>query len=427
MGARISDVKAREIVAQRGVLSLQVTVTADDGTVGVSTPETGVSTGRHEAKFLLDGGERYNGLGVRRAAQTINEVIGPALKGMDVTDQLDIDRQMVELDGTPDKSRLGANSIVGVSLAVAKTAAKSTGQPLYRYIGGANACTLPIPIYGIGPGGRYRDPGINRWFKPSYEYVAYGAGSYSTALEWSWRCAEELRKILKARYPDKYNPSYRNTGLAGVIGEDRELLELMTESIVRCGYEGRMGLYFDCAADVYYEPDIDRYVGLFSPGEKTRDDVIKLLTDFVSTYPIVSLEDPLREEDFEGHAIATRELGIEVVGDDFFTTNAERLRRAIAVGAANSMVLKITQVGTVSEAMVACRMCYANGYNVHPCGSRGDQDSIAHFAVGLNAGQVRAVDHNQVLAIEEELGPNAVWPGKALFKGWRNRGERKPV
>jgi enolase len=421
MSAKITDVKAQEIFAQRGLLSLHVTVAADDGAVGVSTPESGVSTGTHEMKFLLDGGERYNGLGVRKAAEQVNTVIAPALKGMDVTAQGEIDQTMIELDGTPDKSKLGANAIVGVSLAALKAAANSAGLPLYRYIGGANACTLPIPIVGIGTGGRYRDPGNSRWFKPSYEFCAYGAGSYSNAVYMSWRCAEETKRLLKKKYPDKYAPQYHATGLAGVIEHDRDLIEIMSDSIARCGYAGQVGIYFDCAADCYYERDLDRYVGLFSPGEKTRDDVIRLLQDWVTTYPILSLEDPCHEEDFEGHAIATKELGIEIVGDDLFTTNAERLKQGIAAGAANSMVLKITQVGTVSEALAACRLALTNGYNVHPCGSRGDQESIADFAVGLNAGQVRAVERNRVLDIEQELGRTAVWPGKAAYKGWRNK------
>lgn len=421
MGATIKSVRAREILAQRGLLSLEVTVTADDGACGVSTPESGVSTGGHEAKFLLDGGERYNGLGVRKAATTVNEVIGPALLGMDVTHQRQIDQLMIELDGTPNKARLGANSIVGVSLAVLKAAANSSGLPLYQYIGGPAACTLPIPIISIGAGGRYRDPGASRWFKPSYEFAAYGATSYSDAVYMSWRCSEQVKQQLRQRHPDSYAPAYHATTLAGVIADDRELLEIMSESIARCGYEGRVGIYFDCAGDCYCEKDIDRYVGFFSPGEKTRDDVIKLLLDYVTSYPIVSLEDPLHENDFEGHAIVTRELGIEIVGDDLFTTNADRLQQGIAAGAANSMVLKITQVGTVSEALVACRTALANGYNVHPCGSRGDQDSIGDFAVGLNAGQVRAEQRNRVLSIEEELGTAALWPGKAAYKGWRNR------
>jgi enolase len=420
--SRIQTVKAREILARRGLLSLEVTVETDDGVCGVSTPESGVSTGAHEAAFLLDGGERYNGLGVRKAAENVNTVIGPALKGMDVTAQAELDQLMIELDGTPNKARLGANAIIGVSLAALKAAAASSGLPLYHYIGGVNACTVPIPIYGIGTGGRYRDPGSSRWFKPSYEFAAYGAGNYSDAVYWSWRCAQEVKRLLRDRYPEKYSPTYHSSGLAGVIDHDRELLEVMTESIVRCGYEGRVGIYFDCAADCYYERDIDRYVGLFSPGEKTRDQVIELLRNFVESYPIVSLEDPLEAEDFYGHAMATQELGIEVVGDDLFTTNVERLKRGIAASAANSMVLKITQVGTVSEALTACRAALAGGYNVHPCGSRGDRDSVGDFAVGLNAGQVRAGDHNRLLAIEEELGVAAVWLGRAAYKGWRASG-----
>ena len=419
MGVKIVEVKAREILAQRGLLSLEVTVVADDGARGVSTPESGVSTGGHEAAFLLDGGERYNGLGVRKAAENVNTVIGPALAGMDVTAQGEIDRLMIELDGTPDKSRLGANAIVGVSLAALKAASNSSGLSLYRYIGGTGACTVPIPIVGIGTGGRYRDPGNSRWFKPSYEFAAYGAGSYSEAIYWSWRCSQEVKRMLRERYPVKYAPAYHGNSLAGVIEKDRDLLEIMTESIVQCGYEGKVGIYFDCAADCYYERDIDRYVGLFSPGEKTRDELIALLEDFVTSYPVVSLEDPLHENDFEGHAMATQALGIEVVGDDLFTTNVERLKQGIAAGAANSMVLKITQVGTVSEALAACRVALTHGYNVHPCGSRGDRRSVGDFGVGLNAGQIRAGDHNRLLAIEEELGGSAVWPGKAAYKGWR--------
>ncbi len=421
MGAAILNVKAREIFARRGLLGLEVIVTADDGAQGRSTPESGVSTGTHEAAFLFDGGERYNGLGVRKAAENINEVIGPALKGVDVTAQADIDRLMIELDGTPNKSRLGANAIVGVSLAALDAAAASTGLPPYRYIGGADACVIPVPIVGIGTGGRYRDPGASRWFKPSYEFAAYGAGSYSDAVYWSWRCIEEVKRLLKERYPDKYSPAYHTTSLAGVIDDDRELLDMMTEAIVTCGYEGRMGIYFDCAADCYYESDIDRYVGIFGPGEKTRDELIELLLDFVTSYPVVSLEDPLHEDDFEGHGVATKELGIEVVGDDLFTTNPERLQRGIEAGAANSMVLKITQIGSVTEALAASRLAVASGYNVHPCGSRGDTDSIADFAVGLNAGQIRGAGRNRPLEIEEELGESAVWPGKSAYKGWRNR------
>ncbi len=420
MGDRISRVSAREILANRGLVSLQVRVETENGAVGVSTPESGVSTGTYEAKFVLDGGERYNGLGARQAAENVNKAIGPAIIGMDVTDQAGIDMAMIELDGTPDKARLGANAIVGVSLAVIVAAARSSRLPLYKYIGGPDARTMPVPIIGIGTGGRYRDPGTSRWLKPSYEFTPWGAGSYAEAVYWGWQATEETVKILRQRYPGRFNPAYRGVALAGVIDHDRELLEIMTEAIVRSGHEGKMGLYFDCAADCYYERDIDRYVGLFSPGEKTRDEVIALLKDFVEHYPITSLEDPLHERDFEGHALAVKELGIEIVGDDLFTTNPQRLQEAIAIGAANSMVLKITQIGTVTEALEACRLAHLNGYNVHPCGSRGDNATIGDFSVGLNAGQVRGGDRNHLIAIEDELGQSAQWMGRAAYKGWRN-------
>ncbi len=421
MAPTIKDIRAREIFADRGLLGLEVVVETDDGHVGVATPESGVSTGSHEAAFVVDGGTRYRGLGVRRAAENVNAIIAPALKGMPVADQLAVDRAMIELDGTPNKRNLGANAIVGVSLATMKAAAAASGLPLYRYIGGANACTLPIPIIGIGSGGRYRDPGKSRWFKPTYEYAAYGAGSYSMAVEMSFDVAEACRRTFRERFGDRYQPTYNASNLFGVIGDDRELLDIMTDSIAKCGYEGKVGIYFDVAADCYYEPEIDRYVGLFSAGEKSRDDLLRYYQGVIATYPILSMEDVLREEDFEGTGEFTRELGIEIVGDDLFTTNAERLRRGIEAGAASSMVLKITQVGTVSEALAACRLALSNGYNVHPCGSRGDRDSIADFAVGLNAGQLRAGSNNRMLTIEAELGENAVWPGKSAYKGWRNR------
>ncbi|MGI5916816.1 MAG: phosphopyruvate hydratase [Anaerolineae bacterium] len=416
MSAKIKSIKAREILANRANLCLEVVVTTDTGAVGRSTPEAGVSTGTYEAVMLLDGEERYGGMGVRRAVESVHQ-IAPELVGMDVTRQREIDNLMISLDGTPNKSRLGANAIVGISLAVAKAAAASSDLPLYQYLGGPNACTLPMPIVGIGTGGRYRDPGTSRWFKPSYEFIAHGASGCAESLEICWFLRRELGRIMKERYGERV-VGYRGLNdLGGLLKDDRELLDAMTEAIIRTGNEGRVSLYFDAAADCYYEEDIDRYVGIFNEGEKSRDEMIAFYKELVDNYPIVSIEDPLHEDDLEGHAIATRELGIEIVGDDLFTTNIERLRQAIEVGAANSMVLKITQVGTVSEAMDACRLALSSGYNVHPCGSRGDNDSVADFAVALNAGQVRAVDYNRLLSIEEELGSAAVWPGKALFKG----------
>ena len=415
MGARIQSVTAREIFAARNNLCLEVTVTTDTGAIGVSTPEAGVSTGKYEAAFVLDGEDRYDGMGVRKAAANINDLIGPALRGIDVTHQHEVDAAMIALDGTPAKSRLGANATVGVSLAAVKAAANSQGTPLYRYIGGFNACVVPIPILGIGTGGRYRDPGTSRWYKPSYEFCPYGAGSYELAMEWGHFLKKQLNSILRARYGYAVQGG-RGLSLAGVLKDDRELLDAMTQAIVQVGLEGKCGLYFDAAAGCYYEPDIDRYVGIFSESERSREQMVQVYQTMVRDFPILSIEDPLDEEDFEGHGIITRELGIEIVGDDLFTTHADRVQMGIEHRAANSMVLKISQVGTVSEAMDAVRLCQQHGYNVHPCGSRGDVDSIADFAVGLNAGQARAFAGNRLLAIEQELGTGARWLGRAAYK-----------
>jgi enolase len=417
LSAKIKSVEAKEVFAERGVLGLEVTVTTDTGASGVSTPTAGVSTGAHEAQFVLDGGSRYGGLGQRRAAANINDIIGPAVIGIEVSKQREIDAVMLALDGTPNKARLGANAIVGVSLATLKAAAASAGLPLYQYIGGSNAHVLPIPIVGVGQGGRYRDPGTSRWLKPSFEYLAYGAASTVHAIEMCWEIREELGGILMARYGPSAMIYGGQVNLAGHLKDDRELLDAMTEAIARAGHEGKVGLYIDCAAGCYYEKDIDRYVGFFAEGERTRADMLTLYRSCIANYPILSLEDVLEEEDIEGHGLFTRELGIEIVGDDLFTTNIGRLRQGIAAGAGNSMVLKVTQVGTVTEALDAAEECVRNGYNVHPCGSRGDAVSIADFAVGLNAGQVRGVSHNRLLSIECELGRAAIWPGKAAFKG----------
>jgi len=416
----IKKVEAREILALRGNLCLEVTVTTDTGAVGVSTPEVGISTGTYEAVMLLDGGERYGGMGVTKAARVVNKVLGPELVGVPVNKQREIDARMIELDGTPNKTKLGANAIVGISLAVAKAAANEAGLPLYQYIGGPQACVLPMPIQGIGQGGRYRDPGTTRWYKPSYEYMAYGAGGCAAAMQMTWEVRKQLTYILRERYGREV-VSASSYQLSAVLKHDSDLLDHMTEAIVKAGHEGKVGIYFDAASDCYYEADEDLYVGIFGPGEKTRAQMIAQYKEFVDHFPLVSIEDPLNEDDLEGHVLLTEELGIEIVGDDFFTTNIERLEAAIAVGAANSMVLKITQVGTVSEALVACEVAKDNGYNLHPCGSRGDRTSIADFAVGLNAGQVRAVDYNRLLTIEEDLGSAAVWPGRAFLKGAKNQ------
>jgi enolase len=375
----------------------------------------------YEAAFVLDGGSRFGGRGLHQAVQNVRD-IAPELIGIEVNRQREIDQRMIDLDGTPNKARLGANAIVGVSLAVCKAAANAAGLPLYQYLGGPNATTYPMPIFGICLCGRYRDPGQTRWLKPSYEYIPYGATGFEDAVERAFEMQQVFTRLVVDRYGlDVYRKaslqrSYDAFFLAGVIDDDRHILDAMTEAIVETGNEGQVGIYFDAAAGCYYEPEIDRYVGIYSAGEKSRAQMIDLYQEFVANYPLISLEDPLDERDMEGHAMVTEALGIEIVGDDLFTTNIERVQMGVAHGAANSMVLKITQVGTVSEALDAAQYCHQHGYNVHPCGSRGDRDSIADFAIGLGAGQVRAFDWGRMRSLEQELGDMAVWPGQALFK-----------
>ena len=425
MSAKIESIAAREIMAERGTLGLEVVVTTDTGAVGVSTPTTGVSMGKYEAAFVVDGEGRFGGRGLRKAVQNVEQV-AQSLIGIEVHRQREIDQLLIQLDGTPNKARLGANVLVGISLAVCKAAANAGGLPLYQYIGGVNACIYPMPIFGICLCGRYRDPGRTRWLKPSYEIIPYGATGFENAVE----IAFEVQRAFTRRVVDRYgmnvyrqqslHNSYSAFFLAGAIEDDREILDALTQAIVDAGHEGRVGIYYDAAAGCYYEADIDRYVGIYSAGEKTREDMIALYKEFVANYPLVSVEDPLHEEDMEGHAMVVEETGIEIVGDDLFTTNIERVKMGVEVGAANSMVLKITQVGTVSEALDAARYCLSHGYNVHPCGSRGDVDSIADYALGLGAGQVRAFDWRRMRTLEEELGAALVWPGRALLKGYRN-------
>jgi enolase len=410
VGAKIKAVTAEEMYRQRGHVGLQVTVVTDDGAQGVHMPSSGISVGQYEAAFLWDGGDRWFGRGVLKAAETVNTIIAPKLVGLDVTQQRRIDDTLITLDGTPNRARLGANAVVGVSIAALKAAAHSSGLPLYRYIGGVNACTLPCPRIGLGVAGTYRDPGDTRLAKPSYELAAFDVHSFSESVY----VAEQIRAELMNRLKQTYGPVVaRGRSFLTVVNDDRDALAAITEAIEAAGYRGKAGIVIDCAAGCYYEAATERYAGLFWAGEKTREDLIEVYKDFVASYPLISLEDPLHEDDFEGHALLTRELGIEIAGDDLFVTNPARVRQGLAVGAANCMVLKIPQIGTVSEAMDAVHLMQRHDGAINPCASRGDPS--AELAVALNAGQVRG-DANVLLRIERELGPTATFPGRAAYK-----------
>ena len=301
-----------------------------------------------------------------------------------------------------------------------KAGAASLGIPLYQHIGGVNANTLPPPGAGAFGGSRRYGGGKRSGGKPSHSFIAYGFDTFSEASYACWNTQDAFVTLLLEKY-GMYAPSVRYLALQpGMVDSDRELWGLMAEAINASGYEGKVGIQVDVAAGTYYEKEKDAFVGLFSREDKTRDDMIKLYKEMVSKYPFVILEDPLDEEDYEGHAILTRELGIQVVGDDLFTTNVERLKKGIAVGACNTILLKVNQIGTISEAFDTVRLAYSKGYGIMPCSSRGEGADITDYAVGLGAGTIResgvGPSANRFLQIEAELGSRAKFLGKAGLK-----------
>lgn len=423
MGSKISSVYGRQIFTWRDHPGVEAIVRTESGAEGRAEVTAGLSVGKYEVEFTYDGGERWAGLGTQKAADNINEIIAPALKGMDVTQQRKIDEVMLELDRTSGKSGLGGNATASVSAAVLKAGAASLGVPLYQHIGGANACILPVPCSGGGGGsGRYGGgpPGGSTGDKPSYSFPCYGFESFSEASYAGWKISRECRRILNERYnAGSLVSGYRGIP-PGVMKHDRELWEVMTEAIENSGYKGKAGIHIDVAAGTYYDDKKGVFTGLFSRGDKTKEELVALYKDMVKSYPIVILEDPLDEDDFEGHAMLVKELGIEIVGDDLFTTNPKRLQQGIDIGAANAMLLKVNQVGTISEAFDAVQMCYRAGYGVMPCMSRGEGLAIADYVVGLGTGHMREGAGfplaNRLLEIENELGSTAKFLGKDGLK-----------
>lgn len=419
-GSTIVAVSARQIFSDRGHPGVEATVVTENGAKGVAVVTAGVSVGEHEVQFAYDGGSKWNGRGVMKAVENVQQIIAPAVLGMDASQQAAVDAVIIDLDGTPTKAKLGGNATGSVSAAVLQAGAASLGIPLYQHIGGVNAHTLPVPgvITVIGSsryGGGKRSGG-----KPSYSLMCYGFDSYSDASYAAWVVNREFGRLLKEKYnQDSFNGW--SVVQPGVVNHDCYLWDLMVETIQKCGYEGKVGIQVDVAAGTYYEKDQDRFVGLFSPEDKTRDDLMRLYEEMVKNYPFVILEDPLDENDYEGHGILTRQLGIEIVGDDLFTTNVERLKQGLETGAANTMLLKVNQIGTITEAFETVQTAYAHGYGVMPCDSRGEGWLIADYTVGLNTGHLREGGTgpvaNRFLQIEAELGPRAKFAGYDGIKG----------
>lgn len=420
----ILDVHAREILDSRGNPTVEVDVVLESGASGRAAVPSGASTGAHEAHELRDGGERYGGKGVLNAVDAVNGEIFDLLSGLDAEDQVDVDAKMVALDGTPNKERLGANAILGVSLAVAKAAAEDAGLPLYRYVGGAFARTLPTPMMNIVNGGAHADNPID--FQ-EFMIAPVGADSIAEAVRWGAEVFHALKKGLKQ---GGHNTNVGDEGgFAPDLKSAEEALDFIMKAIEAAGYTPgeEIALALDCAATEYFEGGKYAMTG----ASKSLDAAANAayLKQLVDAYPIVSIEDGMAEDDWEGWALLTREIGdrCQLVGDDLFVTNPERLRRGIEAGVGNSILVKVNQIGTLTETLEAVETAHRAGYTAmmsHRSGETEDA-TIADLAVATNCGQIktgslsrsdRIAKYNQLIRIEEGLGAAAAYAGGSAFK-----------
>jgi len=422
---KIESVHAREILDSRGNPTVEAEVRVAGGAFGRALVPSGASTGQHEAHELRDGdARRYGGKGVLKAVANVKKVLGPAVKGMDVREQAAIDARMIELDGTPNKTRLGANAILAVSLAVAHAAAAFRKEPLFRSIGGSRAKVLPVPLMNIVNGGAHAD---NKLDFQEFMIVPHGAKSFAEALRMGAEVFHALKAVLKKR-GQSTNVGDEGGFAPGLPGNEAAI-EVVLEAIGKAGYKpGRhVSLALDCAATEFYRDG--NYVFSKSGGATLNSSkMVKLYEKLVGKYPIVSIEDGLSEDDWDGWIELTKRLGskVQLVGDDLFVTNSERLRKGIEVGAANSILVKVNQIGSLTETLQAINTAKRAGYTSvisHRSGETEDS-TIADLAVAVGAGQIktgslsrgeRTAKYNQLLRIEEALGKRAVYPGRAAF------------
>jgi len=425
----VSDIRtlhAREILDSRGNPTIEVEVWLESGAFGRAMVPSGASTGKREAVELRDGdSSRYLGKGVRRAVQNVIEVIGPEVEGMEASEQAAVDRALLELDGTPSKSALGANALLGVSLAVARAAADDAGLPLYQYLGGPGARMLPVPFMNVLNGGAHADNGLD---VQEFMLVPAGAGSFTEALRTGAEIFHTLKKLLKDK--GLSTGVGDEGGFAPSLGGTVEALDLVLRAIERAGY--RPGedvlLALDVAASELGEHG--RYRLRADRAEKSSDEMIALYESLIGRYPICSIEDGLGEDDWEGWRLLTRRLGarVQLVGDDVFVTNPAIIQQGIREGLANAILIKVNQIGTLTETLEAIELAKRAGYGTMISHRSGEtEDSfVADLAVAVNAGQIktgslargeRIAKYNQLLRIEEELGAAAVWPGRAAFRG----------
>ena len=425
--SNILDIRSREILDSRGNPTVEVEVLTDDGHFGRAAVPSGASTGKYEAVELRDGDKkRFLGKGVLNACKNIEEIIREGLIGVDIFEQIYIDNIMLELDGTPNKSKLGANAILGVSMAVAKAAAAAAGQPLYRYIGGVNAHVLPVPMMNILNGGSHADNSID--FQ-EFMVVPVGAEFFSEGLRMGVEVFHSLKSVLKKK---GYSTNVGDEGgFAPNIKSNKEAVEIVLKSIENAGYRPGEDIMIamDAAASEFYNSKEKVYHFHQSTGDKLSSaDMVAYWADWVKKYPIFSIEDGLDEDDWKGWKALNKKLGkkVQLVGDDLFVTNTKRLQRGIDEGSANSILIKVNQIGSLTETIDAVNMATRNGFTSvmsHRSGETEDT-TIADLAVALNTGQIktgsasrsdRIAKYNQLLRIEEELGDSGIYPGRALL------------
>lgn len=426
--SEIVHVIGREILDSRGNPTVEADVILIDGTIGRAAVPSGASTGEHEAVEFRDGDKgRYLGKGTRKAVEHINQDIASAIDGMDVTEQIALDRKMIELDGTPNKANLGANAILAVSMAAARAAAESLGIPLYRYLGGVNASVLPVPMMNILNGGAHADNSVD---PQEFMIAPSGASSFSEALRMGTEVFHTLKGVLKK---GGYSTSVGDEGgFAPNLKSNEEAIEVILEAIEKAGYQAGkdISLALDCAASEFYDKSAGKYVFKKSDkSEYTSEQMAELWATWARKYPIISIEDGMAEDDWDGWKLLSDKLGstVQLVGDDLFVTNTERLQTGIEKGIANSILIKVNQIGTLTETMEAITLASSANYTSMISHRSGETEDafIADLAVATNAGQIktgsasrtdRIAKYNQLLRIEEELGLSARFAGKKAFK-----------
>ena len=427
----ITKLLGREILDSRGNPTVEADVFLADGSMGRAAVPSGASTGEHEAVELRDGDKaRYLGKGTRTAVQNINQKITPALLGVDAEQQSQIDHLMISLDGTPNKARLGANAMLAVSLAVARAAAASQQTPLYRYLGGVSARTLPVPMMNILNGGAHADNSVDL---QEFMIAPYGAEKFSEALRWGAEVFHTLKGVLKKR---GYSTAVGDEGgFAPNLKSNDEALEVVLEAIAAAGYRAGddIGIALDPASSEFYSKEKQRYVFKKSDhSERTSEQMCAFWANWARQYPIVSIEDGMAEDDWNGWKLLTDAIGskVQLVGDDLFVTNSARLAMGIERGVANSILVKVNQIGTLTETLEAMKMAADAGYTAMVSHRSGETEDafIADLAVATNAGQIktgsasrtdRIAKYNQLLRIEEELGSGARFPGRKAFRRGR--------